>query len=323
LDLELLKWVIFIAGVCVALAIDLGVFNRTPHTPSTKEALAWCGVWFTLAMMYAVFVYYWKGERTALEFVTGYLIELSLSVDNLFVFLLIFIYFKTPAQYQHRTLYWGILGALIARGVMIGVGVALINAFEWIIYVFGALLIFTGIRMAIQEEHEVDPEKNPVVKLFRKLFKVSTAYHKEKFFIRQHGYLYATPLMVVLVVIETFDIVFAVDSIPAIFAVTRDPFVVFTSNVFAILGLRSLYFALASVMHKFHYLKYGLSIILTFVGVKMLLGHTQWAIPIGISLGVVAFVLIASVVASWIWPPKNQPLKTDPPPKEDSHEIPD
>jgi tellurite resistance protein TerC len=304
LDLELLKWVIFIAGVCVALAIDLGVFNRTPHAPSVKEALAWCGVWFALAMMYAVFVYYWKGERTSLEFVTGYLIELSLSIDNIFVFLLIFIYFKTPPEYQHRALYWGILGALICRGAMIGVGVALVNAFEWIIYIFGILLIYTGISMAVQEEHGVDPEKNPAVRLFRKFFKVSTVYHKEKFFIRQHGMLYATPLMVVLVVIDIFDVIFAVDSIPAIFAVTRDSFVIFTSNVFAILGLRSLYFALASVAHKFYYLKYGLSIILTFVGVKMLLGHTPWAIPIGISLGVVAFVLIASVVISWIWPPK-------------------
>lgn len=308
MDFELLKWIIFIAGVLVALAVDLGVFNRTPHAPSHKEALSWVAVWVTLATLYAIFVYFWKGERTALEFVTGYLIELSLSVDNIFVFILIFSYFKTPQQYQHRVLFWGILGALIMRGLMIGLGVALINAFEWIIYVFGAFLIFTGIRMGTQQEHGIDPEKNPAVRIFRKFVPVTTEYHHQKFLIKKNHRVYATPLMVVLVVIEFSDVIFAVDSIPAIFAVTRDPFVVFTSNVFAILGLRSMYFALASVMHKFHYLKYGLSVILTFVGVKMLIGHTSWAIPIGLSLGVVAFVLIASVIASMLWPPKeNQP----------------
>jgi len=304
MDLELLKWVIFIVGVLVALAIDLGVFNRTPHTPSHKEALGWIGVWVTLASLYAVFVFFWKGERTALEFVTGYLIELSLSVDNIFVFILIFSYFKIPPQYQHRVLFWGILGALIMRGLMIGLGVALINAFEWIIYVFGVFLIFTGIRMGIQDEHGIDPEHNPAVRLLRKFVPVTNEYHKQKFLIRKDHRIYATPLMVVLIVIEFSDVIFAVDSIPAIFAVTRDPFVVFTSNVFAILGLRAMYFALSGIMHKFHYLKYGLSVILTFVGIKMLLGHTSWAIPIGLSLGVIALVLAASMVASLIWPPK-------------------
>jgi tellurite resistance protein TerC len=292
LDFELLKWVIFVAGVLVALAIDLGVFNRTPHAPSHKEALSWVAVWVSLAMAFALFTYFFKGERVALEFVTGYLIELSLSVDNIFVFILIFTYFKTPRQYQHRVLFWGILGALV------------INAFEWIIYVFGAFLIFTGIRMGFSSEHGVDPEKNPAVRLFKKFVPVTTEFHKQKFFIRKNNRTWATPLMVVLVVVEFSDVIFAVDSIPAIFAVTRDPFVVFTSNVFAILGLRSMYFALSSIMDKFHYLKYGLAVILSFVGIKMLLGHTSWAIPIGISLGVIALVLAGSIFASMMWPAK-------------------
>ena len=304
MDFELLKWIIFIAGVLVALAVDLGVFNRTPHVPSHKEALSWVAVWVTLAMAFALATYFYKGERVALEFVTGYLIELSLSVDNIFIFILIFTYFKTPRQYQHRVLFWGILGALVLRGLMIGAGIALINAFEWIIYVFGAFLIYTGIRMGFSGEHGVDPEKNPAVRLFKKFVPVTTEFHKQKFFIRRDKKIWATPLMVVLVVVEFSDVIFAVDSIPAIFAVTRDPFVVFTSNVFAILGLRSMYFALSSIMHKFCYLKHGLAVILTFVGIKMLLGHTSWAIPIGISLGVIALVLAASIVASMMWPPK-------------------
>ncbi|MCL4305513.1 TerC family protein [bacterium] len=301
-EFETIKWVIFTVGILALLLLDLGVFHKRPHAVNHKEAMGWVVFWFLLAMSYCGFVWWWKGERTAIEFLTGYIIEASLSVDNIFVFILIFSYFKVPAEYQHRVLFWGIIGALVMRGIMIGVGTALIQNFEWIIYVFGAFLIFTGIRMAVTDEHGVDPEKNPAVRMLRKFMPVTTKYHGKKFFVMENGVRHATPLMVALLVVELSDVIFAVDSIPAVFAVTRDPFVVFTSNVFAILGLRSLYFALSGVMHKFRYLKYGLSIVLTFVGVKMLLGHTAYAIPIGWSLGVVAGVLTTSVILSLVIP---------------------
>jgi tellurite resistance protein TerC len=250
------------------------------------------------------------GDAKALEFFTGYVIEKSLSVDNVFVFALLFSYFAVPAQYQHKVLFWGILGALIMRAVMIALGAKLITEFAWIIYVFGVFLIVTGIKMIVKRETEIHPENNPLVKLFKRFMPVTPEFQGEKFFIRKEGILMATPLFVVLLLVEFTDLIFAVDSIPAIFAVTKDPFIVYTSNVFAILGLRSLYFALAGVMDKFHYLKVGLGVVLSFVGVKMLLGHTEWKIDTHLSLGVIVMVLTASVVASLIWPKKPQALDT-------------
>ncbi|MCB9357590.1 MAG: TerC family protein [Calditrichaeota bacterium] len=302
MDFETIKWILFTVGILALLLLDLGVFHKRPHAVNHKEALWWVVFWFTLAMAYCGFVWWWKGERTAIEFLTGYIIEASLSVDNIFVFILIFSYFKVPSEYQHRVLFWGIIGALLMRGIMIGVGAALIANFEWVIYIFGGFLVFTGIRMALSSEHGVDPEKNAAVKILKRFMPVTTQYHGKSFFVKQNGVKHATPLLVALVVVELSDVIFAVDSIPAVFAVTRDPFVVFTSNVFAILGLRSLYFALSGVMHKFRFLKFGLAVVLTFVGVKMLLGHTAYAIPIGWSLGVVGGVLFVSVLASLLIP---------------------
>jgi tellurite resistance protein TerC len=258
------------------------------------------------------------GREAGLEFLAGYLIEKALSVDNIFVFVLVFSYFRVPARYQHRVLFWGILGALLMRGAMIGAGAALIERFHWILYIFGAFLVFTGIRMAFQEEHDIEPESNPVVRLVRRFLPVTPVYHGQKFFVREaagSGMRWvATPLFVVLVFVETTDLVFALDSIPAIFAVTRDPFLVYTSNVFAILGLRALYFLLAGVIHKFHYLKLGLSVVLVFVGVKMLAADL-YSVPIGISLGVIATVLTVSVVASLVFPKRvaeHDPVEHEP-----------
>ncbi|HEX8453514.1 MAG TPA: TerC family protein [Longimicrobium sp.] len=304
-------WVGFLVFVLVMLAIDLGVFNRTAHVVAPKEAARWSGITVILAMIFASGIAWgWlpvgvSGKAKALEFVTGYLIELALSVDNIFVFVLLFSYFKVPPKYQHRVLFWGVLGALVMRGAMIGAGALLIERFHWIIYVFGAFLVFTGIRMATQDELDIEPESNPALKLMRRFFPVSPVYHGQSFFVREEvgGRMrhVATPLFVVLVLVETTDLIFAVDSIPAIFAVTRDPFLVFTSNVFAILCLRSLYFLLAGVIDKFHLLKLGLSIVLVFIGAKMLLSG-YYHIPIGVSLGVVAGVLGLSVVGSLAFP---------------------
>lgn len=302
-------WVGFNVFVLVLLALDLGVFHRKSHAVSMKEALTWSIVWITLSLLFNLVIYlfwdqmvpnssYTNGEA-ALAFLTGYLIEKSLSVDNIFVFILIFSYFAVPDQYQHRVLFWGILGALIMRGTLILVGSVLLETFHWIIYVFGAFLIFTGIRMARQQEEELKPDENPIVKFFRRFVPVTENYEGDKFFIRRAGRLFATPLFLVLLVVESTDLVFAVDSIPAIFAVTRDPFIVYTSNVCAILGLRALYFLLANVMHQFQYLKLGLAVVLTFIGVKMTL-IDLFHIPVGVSLGVVASVLTISIVASLI-----------------------
>ncbi len=307
-EVSLGVWVGFIAFVLAMLALDLGVFNRKAHAPSVREATGWTITWISLAAVFTVILYFWLGSTKTLEFVTGYLIEYSLSVDNIFVFVLLFTYFKVPAEYQHRVLFWGILGALIMRGIMIVVGAALIERFEWIIWVFGAFLIFTGIRMAFkQEEEEVHADQNPLVRVLSRFMPITNKYHGQKFFIREAGRLVATPLMVVLLIVESTDLIFAVDSIPAIFAVTRDPFIVFTSNVFAILGLRSLYFLLAGVIDKFYYLRYALAIILTFVGVKMLTppvtelltGYAEH-IPIYVSLSVIIGVLAIAVIASYI-----------------------
>ncbi len=298
---ELWMWIGFNVFVLAMLALDLGVFHRKSHEVKIKEALLWSGVWILLALTFNGIIYFWRGSETALEFLTGYLIEKSLSVDNIFVFIMIFAYFKVPALYQHKILFWGILGALIMRAIFIATGVTLIQKFHWIIYVFGAFLILTGIKMVAQKDKEFHPEKNPVLKLFRRLMPVTPQYAGDKFFIKQNGRRYATPLFVVLLFIETTDVIFAVDSIPAILAITTDPFIVYTSNVFAILGLRALYFALAGIMQMFHYLAYGLAAILVFVGAKMLLVDF-YKLPIGVALGVVAGILTISVVASLLHP---------------------
>lgn len=299
-------WIGFNAFVVLMLVLDLTVFHRSAHTIKFKEAIAWSIFWISLAAIFAVIVYYWRGKETALDFTTGYLIEESLSVDNLFVFLLIFKFFKVPGDYQHKVLFWGIIGALVMRFVFIIAGVALINRFHWIIYIFGAFLVFTGVNLFKQHGSDVKPENNPVLRGFRKLMPVTKDYVGGRFFVRKPG-LYATPLFLVLIVIETTDVVFAADSIPAILAITQDPFIVYTSNVFAILGLRSLYFALAGMMELFHYLHYGLAVILTFIGVKMLISHF-YHLPTTMALGVVAGVLAISVAASLAFPKRESHL---------------
>ena len=260
-------WVGFNVFILVMLALDLGVFHHKSHVVSLRESLTWTGVWVVLALLFNAGLWHYMGSQKALEFFTGYLIEKSLSVDNVFVFALLFSYFAVPPVYQHKVLFWGILGALIMRAIMIALGAALITKFAWIIYVFGGFLILTGIKMIVKREEEIHPERNPVVRWFKKLMPVTREYRGDKFFVRENGLRMATPLFVVLLLVEFTDLIFAVDSIPAIFAVTKDPFIVYTSNVFAILGLRSLYFALAGVLDKFHYLKIGLGVVLAFVGV--------------------------------------------------------
>jgi tellurite resistance protein TerC len=299
---QLTFWILFNLFVLVMLVLDLGVFHRRNHVVKFREAILWSAMWIALAAIFAVIVYFWHGRVPALEFVTGYVIELSLSVDNLFVFLLIFRYFQVPTVHQHKVLFWGILGALIMRAVFILAGVGLIRQFHWIIYVFGALLVYSGIKLFRQENAEIHPEKNPLLRLFRRWIPVTQDYEGAKFFVRRPG-LYATPLFIVLLVVETTDVLFAVDSIPAILAITLDAFIVYTSNVFAILGLRSMYFALAGMMELFHYLHYGLSLVLIFVGGKMLVSH-YYQIPTEIALGTVAGILIISVVASMLHPRK-------------------
>lgn len=304
-------WIGFNAFVLLMLALDLGVFHRKSHVVTFRESVAWSIVWVALALLFNLGVWHYGGSDKAAEFLTGYVIEKSLSVDNVFVFALLFSYFAVPAKYQHKVLFWGIIGALVMRAIMIGVGAALITRFVWILYVFGAFLILTGIKMIFKRESEIHPERNPLVRWFKRLMPVTTDYRGDRFFVREGGVRHATPLFVVLLLVEFSDLIFAVDSIPAIFAVTRDPFIVYTSNVFAILGLRSLYFVLAGVMDKFHYLKIGLGVVLVFVGVKMLLGHTPWKVDTHLSLGVIVTVLTASVVASLIWPRK--PSAANPP----------
>jgi tellurite resistance protein TerC len=300
-------FIVFVLGM---LALDLGVFHRHDHVVTVRESFIWTAVWIVLALAFMAFVYYryetispGRGTGAALEFLTGYLIEKSLSIDNVFVFLLIFSYFNVAAQYQHRVLFWGIIGALIFRAIFIALGALLIAKFHAIIYLFGAFLVFTGIKMAWVKDKQIHPEKNPILRLFRRMVAVTAGYQGKHFFVREGGKWLATPLFVVLILIESSDIIFAVDSIPAIFAVTKDPYIVFTANVFAILGLRSLYFALAGVMQLFHHLHYGLSAILVFVGVKMVLSDI-YNIPIGISLGVVGLIIAGSIAASIIWPRK-------------------
>jgi tellurite resistance protein TerC len=308
-------WVGFSVFILTMLSLDLGLFNRKAHTIKYREAWIWSGVWVTLAMIFAGLVFQYQGRQRGLEFVTGYLIELSLSVDNLFVFLLIFSYFKVPAKFQHRVLFWGVMGALVMRLTMIFIGAALIQRFHWIIYIFGAFLVYTGIKMFRQEELDIQPEQNPMVRLVTRFLPISKSYEEEKFFTIKNGKRTGTLLLLVLIVVEVTDLVFAVDSIPAIFAITRDTFIVYTSNVFAILGLRSMYFLLAGVVEKFRYLRYGLAIVLTFIGVKMLITAVGLHIPIWISLVFVATVLLGSVAASLLFPPADDSkIEVDMPP---------
>jgi tellurite resistance protein TerC len=301
----LVFWILFNLFVVAMLVLDLGVLNRRSHRVGFREALAWSGVWIALAAAFAVLELFWHGRAQALQFVTAYVIELSLSVDNLFVFLVIFRYFKVPDQHQHKVLFWGILGALLMRGVFIVAGVGLIRRFSWITYAFGALLVYSGLKLLRQGETEIHPEKNPVLRIFRRAFPVTKEYVGGRFFTRS-GKLYATPLFVVLLVVETSDILFAVDSIPAVLAITLNAFIVYTSNVFAILGLRSMYFALAGMMDLFHYLHYGLSVVLIFIGLKMLGSHYV-NIPTGWALAIVLLVLGASILASLLNPHEKTP----------------
>jgi tellurite resistance protein TerC len=315
-------WIGFSLFIFTMLSLDLGLFNRKAHTIKYREAWIWSGVWVTLAMIFAGIVFYYLGTQPGFEFLTGYIIELSLSVDNLFVFLLIFSYFKVPAKFQHRVLFWGVMGALFMRLTMIFVGATLINRFHWIIYIFGAFLVYTGIKMFRQEEIDVQPEKNPLVRLVTRFLPISRHYEEEKFFTKVNGKRTGTLLLLVLMVVEVTDLVFAVDSIPAIFAVTTNTFIVYTSNVFAILGLRSMYFLLAGVVEKFRYLRFGLAIVLTFIGLKMLVGAIGFHIPIKISLVFVAVVLVGSVVASLVVSPEGEKTITvDLPPDFDNTDL--
>ena len=297
---QLLFWVLFNLFVLGMLVLDLGLLHRPGHTVKFREALAWSLTWIGLACAFAGLVYFRYGHATAVEFVTGYVIELSLSVDNLFIFLLIFRYFRVAPDHQHKVLFWGIVGALVMRAVFIVVGIGLIRKFHWITYIFGALLVYGGIKLFRQDESGIEPEDNPVLRLFRRWVPVTENYEGDKFVVRRMG-VYATPLLAVLVVVETTDLLFATDSIPAVLAITLKPFIVYTSNVFAVLGLRSMYFVLAGMMELFHYLHYGLAVVLIFIGGKMLTSH-YYRIPTGVALAVVAAVLLVSVLASVLHP---------------------
>jgi TerC family integral membrane protein len=294
---QTLLWIAFNIFVVGMLAIDLGIFHRKSHAVTTLEATTWCVVWISLGLVFNAAVYTFLGPEKALEFFTGYLIEYSLSVDNIFVFILILSYFSVAPAYQHRVLFWGIIGALLLRGIFIATGAVLLQLFHWVTYLFGAFLVFTAGKMITQEETSVKPDQNPIIGVLRRIMPVASDYEGQKFFIKRQGKWAATPLCIVLLVIETTDLIFAVDSVPAIFAVSQDPFIVYTSNVFAILGLRSLYFLLAGVVDQFIYLRYGLGIVLGFVGAKMLLSDI-YKIPISLSLVVVIGVLSLSVIAS-------------------------
>lgn len=296
-------WAAFVGFILAMLALDLFVFHRTAHAVSIKEAAGWSAVWIALGLSFMGVIWFWQGGTAAGEYLAGYLIEKSLSVDNIFVFALVFTYFAVPAAYQHKVLFWGVVGAIVFRAIFIAAGAALLHNFHWMIYVFGGFLVFTGIRMALHREGEMHPERNPVLRLVRRFVPMTTEYHGDKFFVRHAGKLIATPLFAVLIVVETTDIIFAVDSIPAIFAVTDDPFLVFTSNAFAILGLRALYFLLADLIGRFVYLKIGLAGVLVFVGAKMLLTDI-YKVPIVASLVAIAAILSVSIIASLVSKPQ-------------------
>ena len=303
IQVPLVFWIGFLAFVVVMLALDLGVFNRKAHAPSVREAGTWTAVWVSLALAFNAGLYLLYGPQAGLEFLTGYLIEYSLSVDNIFVFVLLFSAFAVPPKYQHEVLFWGVVGALVMRGALIAVGTALIASFSWIIYIFGAFLVFVGIRMFFSSEDEtIDLETNPLLRFMRRVFPVTDGYREGRFGVVEGGKRFITPLLLVLVMIELTDLVFALDSIPAIFAVTEEPFIVFTSNIFAIMGLRNLYFLLSGIIDRFIYLRYGLAFILTFVGTKMLLEAVHIEIPIVASLGVIIFALSTSIVISLLGP---------------------
>lgn len=305
MDVNIWFWIGFNAFVLLMLALDLGVFHKNTHTVKIKESLMWTGIWIILALLFACGIFYFFGKQQGVEFLTGYVIEKSLSVDNIFVFIMVFSYFNIPTKYQHKVLFYGILGALLMRAFFIFAGVALITKFHWIIYVFGAFLIFTGIKMLVQDEKPLEPDKNPLVRLFKKFMPVTTELHGDKFFVKDGLKNFATPLFIVLLLIEFTDLIFAVDSIPAILAISNDTFIVYTSNVFAILGLRSLYFALADITKYFRFLKYGLSAILVFVGVKMCIVDI-YKIPVLYSLGTILLILASSVIASIAITPKHK-----------------
>jgi tellurite resistance protein TerC len=298
-------WAGFLLFVLLMLALDLGVFHRKSHEVKIKEALIWSAVWISLALLFNVGIYFFIGKEKSIEFLTGYVIEKSLSVDNLFVFIMVFSYFNVDTKYQHKVLFWGILGALVMRAIFIFAGVALIQQFHWIIYIFGAFLIFTGVKMLVQKNEKVEPDKNPLVRLFKRFFPVTDTMHGGRFFVKINAKTVATPLFIVLLIIEFTDLIFAVDSIPAILAISTDTFIIFTSNVFAILGLRALYFALAGIAKLFYYLKYGLSAILVFVGVKMVVAGF-FKIPVMYSLLIIVAILTLSILSSVLFSKKNQ-----------------
>ena len=306
----MIGWAVFIALVAGILALDLFVLRRKSHAVGIREALTWCAIWIGLALAFGAGVWVTRGSRAGLEFVTAYLIEESLSVDNLFVFLLLFAHFRVPASYQHKVLFWGILGALAMRFVFILTGVSLLRRFEWVLYVFGAVLVVSGVRMARGHGPEVHPENNLVLRLFRRFMPITEQFEGDRFFLVREGRRFATPLFVVLLMVETADLVFAVDSIPAVLGISRDPFIVYTSNAFAILGLRSLFFALARLLDAFHFLHYGLALILMFVGLKMLV--SGWVhVPTAVALGFVGLTIAASTLASVIWPRRDVATRTE------------
>lgn len=307
---SLTLWILFNVFILAMLIVDLKVFNRKPHEISIKESLIWTGIWIAMAVIFGIGIYFFMGPQSSLDYFTGYLIEKSLSVDNIFVFLLIFTYFGVDSIYQHKVLFWGIFGALVFRLLFIMVGVVLLEQFHWIIYIFGAFLVFTGIKLGLEKDKEIHPEKNPILKLVRRFIPITKDFHGPDFFIKRGSRIIATPMFVVLVVIETTDIVFALDSIPAIMAITRDTFLIYSCNAFAILGLRALYFALSGVMRLFHYLHYGLAFILVFIGIKMLI-ESFVHIPTLITLSVIVVTLAISVIFSIKYP------------KEEELEIPD
>jgi len=294
---ETLLFVFFTIFICGLLALDLGVFNKRPHAIGTKEALYWSMFWIALSLLFNVGVFIFAGSTSGLEFLTGYLIEKALSVDNIFVFIVIFSYFGIPPKFQHKVLFWGVVGALIMRGIFIALGAALIGRFEWIIYVFGLILLYSGWKLLGHKEVEVHPDRNIFIRLARRFFPVDQGFDEPRFLVRKQGKIHITPFLLVLITVETTDVVFAVDSIPAVFGVTRDPFIVYSSNIFAILGLRALYFLLAGAMQKLEYLSTGLSLVLIFVGLKMLT-KDLFHVPIIVSLSVVVLILAGSVVLS-------------------------
>jgi len=304
MEINVYTWIGFLIFVFLMLILDLGIFNRKSHVIKIKEALIWSAIWISMALIFNLLIYYFFGKVKALEFLSGYLIEKSLSIDNLFVFIILFEFFKVPRKYQHKVLFWGILGALVMRAIFIFAGVALLNKFHWLIYIFGAFLIFTGIKMLFPGKSEIDPDKNAIVKLFKRFFPVTNKMYRGYFFIRKDHKSFATPLFIALIVVEITDLIFAVDSIPAILAISNDTFIIFTSNVFAILGLRALYFALAGITQYFYYLKYGLAAILSFVGVKMLFSGF-FKIEIGASLGIIFGLLFISIMMSVIFKKTN------------------